>query len=48
MTRWYDVARRHPCGVLLVVQLAAIVVYPFLDVVARITALTVSLSARQT
>lgn len=31
MTRWYDVARRHPCGVLLVVQLAAIVVYPFLD-----------------
>jgi hypothetical protein len=31
MNRWYDAARGHPSGVLLSVQLAAILVYPFLD-----------------
>lgn len=30
VARWYDLARAHPCAVLLFVQLAGIVVYPFL------------------
>jgi hypothetical protein len=30
MTTWYDAARRHPCGVLLAVQLGGILIYPFL------------------
>jgi len=31
MTHWYAAAKRHPCAVLLAVQLAGILVYPFLD-----------------
>ena len=30
MKQWYDAARAHPSGVLLGVQLAGILVYPFL------------------
>ncbi|WP_109507561.1 ion channel [Nocardioides speluncae] len=30
MSNWFQTARRHPCGVLLAVQIVSIVVYPFL------------------